>query len=343
MHIADAADITVMAQLQPTARFQFLPVQLDFGDAFAQCSVRKYGGRVAVRQYQGAVRRCGAQPLRQIVGDRRAVKRRAAAIDDKPMRPIAQFDGTRRRASCVSQPRYRRGCRIDEQHGVSRDEALIPPIPRLPQRARTNARGCNDRDDLRLIGRSGPLPASKAAIAMRDPQQRRHSTVQAFGHETRHFFAADIIDRAHHREQHYAIELRQRGSRNRSAVRIECRVDGTAQARFAEQLARTATGQQHRRGHNAAPRHQPMQTDRRFFRPLIQMPRGARDAIEHERPINQIAGRQDQRRLAGPEQQPPGRIIRAPCRFAGLFSMGFQPSAQDRFCNRRALFARGDG
>ena len=159
--------IAVMAHLDAAALRRLAPVELDLGHALAQRAVRQDCGRIGVGQDQRRMRRGGAQPARQIGGDRRAGQRRAAAIDDDALVAIGQFERQRRCAARLGHPRDRRRRRVGEQHDLVRDQPLITPVARLFQRPGAHPARRDDRLDMRRRCRAAALPAAHAAIAVR--------------------------------------------------------------------------------------------------------------------------------------------------------------------------------
>src|SRR3546814_6800615 len=121
------ARIAVVAHLVPAALRRLAPVWLDLGDALAERAIGKDRGRIAVGDRQRRMRCGGAQPAREVGGDRRAGQRRAAAIDDDALVAVGQFEGEGRGASRLGHARDRRRRRVGEDDDVARVERLIDP------------------------------------------------------------------------------------------------------------------------------------------------------------------------------------------------------------------------
>ena len=278
-----------MRQIDPAAIVQLLPVQLHFGHALAERAVGQERGAVAIVQHQRAVGGGGAQPLREVGGNPRPLQPRAAAIDDQPVRAVADFDRAGGGAASFGKTRDRRRRGIDLHHGRARRNPLIAPVARLPQRAAAHPAGLHHGVDGDRIDRARTLPATQPAIAMDEAEQRWNSAAEPFVQKGRYRFAADVIDSTQHGKRHHRLDLRQGRARYDAAIGVEAALDRALEAGFAENLARRTAGDQHRGRHDRTPGDDARQAHGGLVGNAVEMPGGAGNAVEDQRAIDKVA------------------------------------------------------
>ena len=147
---------------------------------------------------------------------------------------------------------------------------------------------------------------------MGEAEQRRNRAREHFLDEGRHLHAAHVIDFGEHRQRHDGVELRLRRARDIAAVGVEAGFEYLAQPGLAEYLPRLAAGHQQRGGDDADPRDHLPGAGPRLFGDAVEVACRAREMVEHRRPIDKVARRQDQRRVARPEEDAPRAVVGLP-------------------------------
>src|SRR3546814_1804911 len=71
--------------------------------------------------------------------------------------------------------------------------------------------------------------------------------------------------------------------------------------------------------------------------------RRARELVEHRRAVDEVARREDQRRVARPEEDAPAAILGPPRGLAHRLAMGGEPLADQRFGDRGGFGAGARG
>ncbi len=266
----------------------------------------------------------------------------SAAIDDDALFAVRKFkcQGGSAAVACMPRPRRRRG--IEHQHSPARIGALIAPVPAVLDRARAHAAGPDQCIDLLARSCTCALPATQCAIAHPQRQQGGHQQAK-HRFECRRCVAVDsFVTGPQVNQQRDRFHLRQWAARQHAAVLAHQFPQRAQQARFAEQAARAAIGQQQPGGNDGAPACDLPQSIFRTGHFAVEEARGRLHRFERARTQTGLA-RQDQRRPDQPCHQPQTGMLDRPCRAFGGHRIGFQPAGEQVLPDRGAIFPRSAG
>ena len=152
------------------------------------------------------------------------------------------------------------------------------------------------------------------------------------------------IDLAQHRQQHDDVELRP-GARARATPPSSCTACSIARASPSSPIWRRGSPPGISSPAAITPHHAAIRATPggALSARAIEMPRAARERVEHQAAIDQVGRRQDQRRVRGPVEDAAAPQLGVPGRLADLFGMDGEPRAHQRLGDRRADRARRDG
>ena len=346
---AEAAGIAVMARLDPAARRRF-PAAPARPRRRRGRACRRHGSRSNCCRRRTSVE-CAAvvrRPSASAGGICAIAARAPPQLTTSRCGAVGHLERQRRGAAARDQPRDRRRRGVDDHAPRCPARAADSPS-RAPGAAGGRARRWRRRSaSIRSAAdRAAALPARQAAVAVTDAEQRRHHPrrappISAGGRRQ----PARVIDRAQHRQQHDRCRAASAGERATTppSSYTAC-VERARQPGLADLAARIAAGDQQPGGDHAAPGGDARQPGGRLVGAAIEMPRAARQRVEHLAAIDQVGRRQDQRRVRGPEQDAAAPQIGAPGRLADLVGMRGEParaSAPRRSARRRARVATVD-
>src|SRR5690606_21913855 len=114
-------------------------VYIDFTHTGAELAVDQHRRGVRVTEHERRMRGRRPEAVLDAHRDEAACERGATAIDDQALRAVRKLDGKRGSTPVARVLRQRRRRGVELQHALASNRALIAPLARIAQRARTNA------------------------------------------------------------------------------------------------------------------------------------------------------------------------------------------------------------